>query len=105
MGIAYKCDACGKLYEPYGISITEGGNKYNEVCLIAAGRVNSLYYDVCPDCMKKVIAILENEKDEVKTCRTCKWIRNNDDRCIAGSNVHHNCVDHSEWEEAEPSDE
>ena len=41
------------------------------------------------------------EKGEVKTCRNCKWFNTNDDRCIAGSYVHHNCVDHSEWEEVE----
>lgn len=63
MANAFKCDRCGNLYEPYnGIEYQAGCNKYHSVCLCKG--LNNKYFDLCPECMTKLIEFIKAGKDE-----------------------------------------
>lgn len=53
MGIARKCDRCGKFYDYYPKSYDV---RYNGVQRIYRDRgeslIHSMAYDLCPECMK-----------------------------------------------------
>lgn len=57
---AKKCDACGKLYEHYGKKLGE----YNTLVLYLANirglEQDHKKYDLCPECMEKVMEILKH---------------------------------------------
>ena len=61
---AKKCDACGKLYEHYGKKTDD----YNAVVLVMVNNSNSVRgrkdYDLCPECMKKVLEILKGGRED-----------------------------------------
>lgn len=49
---AKKCDRCEKFYEDYGgLEYIQYGNKYNGMSFFG---VKSLFFDLCPDCMKSL---------------------------------------------------
>jgi len=72
--VAYKCDCCGALYESY-TTVELGQHSCNEESIC----VNSLIlcrhttaetrhvksYDLCPSCMKIILEILKNTKEEL----------------------------------------
>lgn len=67
MARAYKCDACGNYYDKRDLRISN--DRYTTV-----GRVN-LYdqngyifdnYDLCDDCLKKVLDILGIETERIE---------------------------------------
>lgn len=68
MSVCFKCDACGKLYEPY----TTTSKKVNGIILSGTeygdpnGRHKDLeIYDLCEDCLSKILAIIPyNEEEE-----------------------------------------
>ena len=61
MSNAKKCDKCGNLYENYkGVQITEGGNSYHTV-IFKDDYLYERYYDLCPDCMSKLIGFMKEE--------------------------------------------
>lgn len=66
MANAFKCDVCGKLYEHYT-------NCYEEVCnVLLRSRINGITpygvrsFDLCPDCMDKILDFLQCGEDKVK---------------------------------------
>lgn len=65
MSKALKCDRCGTLYEIYG-SVRKG---FNSVAIISKDQLGTYdaveKYDLCPECMKEVLKIM-NEKKEKK---------------------------------------
>ena len=68
MAVAKKCDRCGKLHEYYeGIKEFNNSEKANGVLLIDKDLDNKYwrrkYYDLCPDCMRKLEAFVKNEED------------------------------------------
>lgn len=64
MSNAKKCDRCGKLYENYkGVKITEGGNSYNTV-IFTGNNYGNRDFDLCPDCMSKLIEFIKEGKTE-----------------------------------------
>lgn len=104
MANAKKCDRCNRLYEIYdGIPVTEKGFKYN-VLQLHNSSVHKTY-DLCPDCMGRIVAFLitndgrscENCVDKYrdvcecdvlmnnwkpKNCKTCKYDGMNLDVCM-----------------------
>lgn len=60
---AKKCDACGKLYEHYGKNFKEH-NSIDSYHISARGLEGEhVDYDLCPECMKKVLAILKGGRE------------------------------------------
>lgn len=73
MANAKKCDACGKLYEIYGVddlsfAIFHGVNKPNAIdlmCIDEAGDGNCIEeLELCPECMEKVQSLLKKIKED-----------------------------------------
>lgn len=66
MSKALKCDRCGTLYEIYG----SGRKGFNSVAIISKDNFGTYdeveKYDLCPECMKEVLKIM-NEKKEKRT--------------------------------------
>lgn len=65
---AYKCDCCGSLYESYDEIVLDERPK-NHVTSSATTLIlhnsDSLCvgsYDLCPNCMRKVLAMLRENK-------------------------------------------
>lgn len=63
---AKKCDRCGKLYEHYdGSKEFKENGRANAVMLIDRDLDEKYFgrkdYDLCPDCMGKLIAFLKRE--------------------------------------------
>lgn len=65
---AYKCDCCGSLYESYDEIVLDERPK-NHVTSSATALIllNSESrsvgsYDLCPNCMRKVLAMLRENK-------------------------------------------
>lgn len=69
MSIAYKCDLCGKIYDPYCIVSTTGS--YNGLSLIH--RIhnvdspddisNPITFDCCPECMQAIGEVVAYRKE------------------------------------------
>lgn len=47
----------------------------------------------------------EISKAVKRTCKNCKWFRNDQDACYADYYTQHRCVDHSEWDRKEAENE
>ena len=63
MADAKKCDRCGALYDIYdGITFITNGWEYNHMAIFTNSSVSKTF-DLCPNCMGKLIDFL---KDEVK---------------------------------------
>lgn len=66
MAGARKCDACGKLFEAYNIS--ENQKKPSGIRLLNIDYEGKYYQhkpiDLCPDCMAKVMYVLNQKKEE-----------------------------------------
>lgn len=66
MAGARKCDACGKLYSAY--NYTENQKKPSGICLLNIDHNGKFYrhssIDLCPECMSKVMDILNQKKEE-----------------------------------------
>ena len=64
MARALKCDRCGKLYEHYdGIKLNDKGMHYQGVSLDSNGCW-SKSFDLCPECMTKLVEFIKAEKEE-----------------------------------------
>ena len=62
MANAKKCDRCGKLYEHYnGKPFIDDGSEYNWVRIYTTHGSAWRDFDLCPDCMTKLIAFLKME--------------------------------------------
>ena len=66
---AYKCDCCGSLYESCGEIVLDERPK-NHVTSYATSLIlrnsDSLCigsYDLCPNCMRKVLTVLRGNKE------------------------------------------
>ena len=66
---AYKCDCCGGLYESYdGIVLDERPKEHvtSSATTLVLYKSNSLpvkSYDLCPNCMRKILAMLRGNKE------------------------------------------
>ena len=68
MGMAKKCDICGKLYENYSVKkpIRADGRKVNALVLAYVEEDGEFGYnpydaiDCCPDCMKIILGLIES---------------------------------------------
>lgn len=66
---AYKCDCCGSLYESYDeIVLDERPKKHvtSSATTLVLYMSNSLpveSYDLCPNCMRKVLTMLRGNKE------------------------------------------
>lgn len=70
---AYKCDCCGALYESYKTVVLGEQSLQHEQ--VSANCVTLCFqttmerrpikdYDLCPDCMKLILEILKNPKED-----------------------------------------
>lgn len=63
---AYKCDCCGDLYEDYH-DVNLKGHPVNRVVLdevFTNGGLHSVVsYDLCPNCMRKILTMLRGNKE------------------------------------------
>ena len=76
MALIMKCDVCEKAYEPYNfnsIAKVSADETPNAIRLVSyaigdTSGVSGKRYDLCPDCMKKIIDILklENKNNDIK---------------------------------------
>jgi len=65
MANAKKCDRCCSLYELYeGIDFGKDEYKYNWLRLFTTHGAAYKTYDLCPTCMTKVVAFLNNKEAE-----------------------------------------
>lgn len=66
MSKALKCDRCGTLYEIYG----SGRKGFNSVAIISKNQLGTNdaveKYDLCPECMKEVLKIMNKKGEENK---------------------------------------
>lgn len=66
MSKALKCDRCGTLYELYG----SGRKGFNSVAIISKDQLGTYdaveKYDLCPECMKEVLKIMNKKGEENK---------------------------------------
>lgn len=63
MANAKKCDRCGVLYEIYnGIKIERGGNSFNWLRLFTTHGVAYREFELCPECMTKLVGFLKGEE-------------------------------------------
>ena len=72
---AKKCDACGKLYEVYdGRKLFPKKGESNTIQFINDALFEfraRKSFDVCPDCMAKVVSILFPERND-KESKSCQ---------------------------------
>ncbi len=65
--IVYKCDRCGKFYEFYGGPCNEvvpnGIQTIEWKQNFPTDFFTKQAYNLCPDCMNKIMAFLENKED------------------------------------------
>lgn len=101
MATARKCDRCGNYYDlndfhPY----LKDGKTYKlaQIYIFTNNRLNAVIYDLCPECMEKLMAFLD-DSDRSKCCRNCKYYSTpaSCDPCIS-------CVDQSRWHEKNADD-
>lgn len=66
---AYKCDCCGSLYEAYQI-IELGQRPKNHIAFSAnslslqnSDTLSLKTYDLCPNCMRKILAMLMENRE------------------------------------------
>lgn len=61
MSKAYKCNRCGRFYEPYdGVVFKDGlGEKYCG-CELMGGAHTYPHFDLCLPCMRSLIGFLKN---------------------------------------------
>ena len=92
MANALKCDRCGKLYEIYR-GVTFDGHDYR--CIEIHGMLMAKSFDLCPDCMTKLIDFLKAQEDDiidtkVNPCADCKHDTKdaNDEPCIRCTRIH-----------------
>ena len=100
MANAKKCDRCGKLYEMYrGIPLIDEGNVYHALILVDQRYDDRKPFDLCPECMQKVIYFLDNDGNTFLQCRDCKhWgTRIDDTPCVRCKRVKPEC-DHDYFE-------
>lgn len=66
---AYKCDCCGSLYEPYQTIVLDERPKehvtFSATTLILHNSDSRCVgsYDLCPNCMRKVLTMLRGNKE------------------------------------------
>lgn len=66
MANALKCDRCGKLYEPYkGIRLQDKGAYYCSMSFFSEYGCNRRDFDLCPECMTKLVEFIKGDKEEV----------------------------------------
>lgn len=73
MSKAYKCDACGKMYEHIPsdrlieFKINSNNRRVKNVivftCLTNSGTEIQESFDVCPDCLAKIVNIMRGGKE------------------------------------------
>lgn len=64
MANALKCDRCGKLYENYkGIRIGDRGAYYCCMSIITSDGWVRRGYDLCPECMTKLVEFLKLDEE------------------------------------------
>lgn len=64
MAQAYKCDRCGSLYEPYGLTFKKSPAVYNAIWLTDSemrASVLRVRFELCPVCMRAVLDFLTME--------------------------------------------
>ena len=66
---AYKCDCCGSLYESYDVIVLDERPKEH---VTSSATTLILYnsdslavgsYDLCPNCMRKILTMLRGNKE------------------------------------------
>ena len=62
MARAYKCDRCGKLYEPYEFSDYSEEIKFKER-IINVSTLSGATYDLCPNCRIGLAEYMNQGKD------------------------------------------
>lgn len=65
MAEAYECDRCGKLYKGYDTFAPAYRCKKLGIRIMGYERENDCWpeiWDLCPDCMKKIINMLERKE-------------------------------------------
>lgn len=66
---AYKCDCCGSLYEAYQIIELDKRPKNhitfsaNSLSLQNSDMLSFKTYDLCPNCMRKILAMLMENRE------------------------------------------
>ena len=66
---AYKCDCCGSLYESYNVIVLDERPKEHvtfpatTLTLCKSNSIPIKSYDLCPNCMRKILTILEENKE------------------------------------------
>lgn len=66
---AYKCDCCGSLYESYNVTVLGQSPKSritssaNSLTLHNSNSLPVESYDLCPNCMRKVLTMLRGNKE------------------------------------------
>ena len=94
MANAKKCDRCDKLYEDYdGIEVVEHGDSYNWLRIFTPS-IKYKTYDLCPDCMEKLISFLKFESCKGNPgCEDCANMtkRSSEEPC---KNCMHNYINH-----------
>lgn len=67
MANALKCDRCGKLYEHYnGIRVVDKCNYYCSMSFFSEHGWNRRDYDLCPECMTKLVEFIKGDKEEAE---------------------------------------
>lgn len=66
MAKAYKCDICGKMYEPYNFKHNK--NETNGLIFVNIDPKDDRHFtndrlELCPDCMESIRVHIENLKD------------------------------------------
>lgn len=66
---AYKCDCCGSLYESYDVIVLDERPKErvtSSATTLVLYKSDSLpvkSYDLCPNCMRKILTMLRGNKE------------------------------------------
>ena len=64
MANALKCDRCGKFYEHYmGIKLVDKGAYYCSMSLFSERGCNRRDFDICRECMTKLVEFMKNEEE------------------------------------------
>ena len=60
---AKKCDVCGNFYEHYGKKVDDFNTAYVQTNSERGIERNCKRYDLCPECMGKVLAVLKGGRE------------------------------------------
>lgn len=66
MSYAYKCDACGKLYDVHNIKGAFAVKGTHAIILrdrsLSGAIYNTKSYDLCPDCHNAIMKVIDERK-------------------------------------------